>query len=100
LLTVTLAVPDWLVNPEIVSDPGDVYVVVRSVPFSDATDPAINPAPVMLVEKTPSGICAPAPTAVIVGVGAARAIEALADPPGPLTVTVSALFVGNASGAV
>jgi hypothetical protein len=82
------------------SDPGPEYVVVKSVPFSDATEVGMNPLPVIVVEKTPNGICAPGPTAVIAGVGATRAMEALAVPPGPVTVTLSALFAGNAAGAV
>jgi hypothetical protein len=100
LLTVTLAGPETLVNPETVSDPGAVNDVLRAAPFSDATEVAMNPLPLTVAVKTPSGICAFVPTAVIAGVGASRVTDAFADPPTPVTVTVSVATAGNAAGAV
>jgi hypothetical protein len=65
-----------------------------------ATELAMNPLPVMVVEKTPSGIWPLLPAAVMTGVGAVSAMEALAIPPIPDTVIKSVLEAGMAAGAV
>jgi hypothetical protein len=42
-------------NPESVSDVAPMKFVVRGTPFNCATDAAVNPVPVTVVEKTPKG---------------------------------------------
>jgi hypothetical protein len=100
LLTVMEACPDWLVNPEMVSEPAEPYVVASAVPFREATELEIKPLPPMVTEKMPRGSCPLLPTEVIAGVGATSVMAALAVPPMPETVTESAPDEGNAAGAV
>ena len=70
-----------------------------------ATDVAVKPVPVTVVEKIPSGSCPLLPTPVITGVGAGGAgalsvTVAFALPPGPVAVTESTPPDGSEAGAV
>jgi hypothetical protein len=99
LATVILPDPDMPENPVAVRVPLE-NVVPSGVPFSDATDDAMKPVPVIAVEKIPSGNCPLEPTAVITGVGGISVTVAVPFPFGPVAVTVSVPVVGNDAGAV
>src|SRR5271156_5964293 len=99
-----LAVPETLENPETVRVPL-AKLVLSGVPFSAATDVAVKPVPVTVVEKIPSGSCPLVPTPVITGVagggaGAFRVTVAFALPSGPVAVTESTPPDGSVAGAV
>ena len=74
--------------------------MASAVPFNDATELPMNPAPLTVAEKMPRGICPPAPTAEMVGTGGVSAMLALAVPPMPVTLTTSELEAGKEAGAV
>ena len=71
-----------------------------AVPLIEATETAVNPVPVMVVLKTPSGSWPFDPTAVMTGVGGISVTVAVAVPFAPSTVTVSVPHADRVAGAV
>src|ERR1700733_2717393 len=98
-VTVILPDPDTPENPVAVRVPPE-NAVASGAPFSDATDDAMKPVPVMVEVKIPSGNCPLEPTPVTTGVGGISVTVAVAFPSGPVAVTVSVPAVGNDAGAV
>src|SRR5580698_5592149 len=88
LATVRLAELAGPAKPDTVSDDALLNTVVRLTPFNWATDCAVKPVPVTVVEKTPSGR-GEVPIEDIVGATFTRVTVAVDCPPEFLAVTIS-----------